>query len=194
MKTSLCRKGCCNVKWCPLLTSWASTIHKFQGFEAGFDKSDMFKYLICDPGDLKWEQDCPGALYVALSRAKTMGEFLPGHKFTRKSAIYWSGQGMTKTRIMEGSMKKGPRPGSPKVACELVVKRERWVKYLQRLCDATPVRHFTKKQMKFMRTERYTQGVVTDCITTMIQEPNTTWSALKDSKYRLPTDYFGNCG
>ena len=60
-----------------------------------------------------------------------MREFLAKHDFTRKSAIYWTKQGMNKTRILEGWMKKGPRPGSPKVTCELVVKRERWVKYLQ---------------------------------------------------------------
>ena len=53
MKASLCRKGWCNVKWCPLVISWVSTIHKFLGFEADFDKSDMFKYLICDPGNLE---------------------------------------------------------------------------------------------------------------------------------------------
>ena len=67
MRVSYCKKMCCTVKWCPLVTSWATTIHKFQGFEAGTDIKDMFRYLICDPGDLKWEQDFPGALYVALS-------------------------------------------------------------------------------------------------------------------------------
>ena len=101
---------------------------------------------------------------------------------------------MNKTRKLEGWMKKGPGPGSPKITCELVVKRERWVKYLQERCDATPVRNFTKREMNFIRKERYTQRVVRDCITTIIQGPNTTWSALKHFKYQLPTAYFGNCG
>ena len=35
--------------------------------------NDIFRRLIIDPGDVKWEQTCPGALYVALSRAKPMG-------------------------------------------------------------------------------------------------------------------------
>ena len=38
MKVTHCRKMCCTVKWCPLVTSWATTIHKFQGFEAGMEE------------------------------------------------------------------------------------------------------------------------------------------------------------
>ena len=104
-RTTLCRKGCCKVTWCPLEISWATTIHKFQGFEAGFDAKDMFRYLIVDPGDLKWEQTCPGALYVALSRAKTMGTFTSDTLFPRDSAIYWHGSGISTTRILEGHKK-----------------------------------------------------------------------------------------
>jgi hypothetical protein len=71
-----------------LEVSWATTIHKFQGFEAGFDDGDMFRHLIVDPGDLKWEQTCPGALYVALSRAKTMGTYSNDTSFPQDSDIY----------------------------------------------------------------------------------------------------------
>ncbi len=31
----------------PLVPAWATTIHKFQGMEAGFDKNDQFQQLIC---------------------------------------------------------------------------------------------------------------------------------------------------
>ena len=51
--------------------------------------SDIFRHLIVDPGDLKWEQTCPGALYVALSRAKTMGTYTTDTSFSQDSAIYW---------------------------------------------------------------------------------------------------------
>ena len=49
---------------------------KFQvkGLKAGFGDNDMICHLIIDPGDTKWEQTCPGALYVALSRAKNYGD------------------------------------------------------------------------------------------------------------------------
>ncbi len=54
MITKLCKRKqtCYKVKYCPLVPAWATTIHKFQGFEAGFDENDQFKQLIVDPGDL----------------------------------------------------------------------------------------------------------------------------------------------
>ena len=114
MKETLCRKQCCTVKWCPLVTSWATTIHKFQGFEAGMDEKDMFRYLICDPGNTSWEQTCPGAFYVALSRAKTIGDMTSDTQFPKNSAIYWINEGICSTRIREGGLKKGANRGDPK--------------------------------------------------------------------------------
>ena len=102
-RTALCHKGCCTVTWCPLEISWATTIHKFQGFEAGFDINDVFRHLIVDPGDLNWEKMCPGALYVALSRAKTMGTYSTDTSFPQDSAIYWYGSGISTTRILKAT-------------------------------------------------------------------------------------------
>ncbi len=85
---TICQKGYCTGTWCPLEISWETTIHKFQGFESGFDNSDMFRHLIVDPGDLKWEQTFPGALYVALSRANTMGTFEPDTYFPRDFLLF----------------------------------------------------------------------------------------------------------
>ena len=65
------------------MPAWATTIHKFQGFEAGFDDTDQFMYLIEDPGGVSWEKICPGALYVALSRAKTMDSITSNNKHPR---------------------------------------------------------------------------------------------------------------
>ena len=48
---------------------------------------------------------CPGALYVALSRAKTMGTFTSDTSFPRDSAIYWHGSGISTFRILEGHKK-----------------------------------------------------------------------------------------
>ena len=130
-RMTLCRKGCCNVTWCPLEISWATTIHKFQGFEAGFGANDMFRHLIIDPGDMKWEQTCPGALYVALSRATTMGTFTSDTEYPLDSAIYWYGSGISQFRILEGHMKNSKKKGDPKEKCVLITKREKWVQYLQ---------------------------------------------------------------
>jgi len=85
------RDPCCHVRFCPLVPAWATTIHKFQGFEAGHDENNRSKYLIIDPGYKGWEQLHTGALYVALSRGKNM------------SNVYWVGHGMCIDRIMDGT-------------------------------------------------------------------------------------------
>ena len=141
-RTTLCRKGCCNVTWCPLEISWATTIHKFQGFEAGFGDNDMFRHLIVDPGDTKWEQTCPGALYVALSRAKHMGTFTSETDYPLDSAIYWIGSGICNFWILEGHMKKSKKKGGPKEKCVLITKRDKWVEYLHRKQSQTNTTFF----------------------------------------------------
>ncbi len=78
-KTCNHKQSCFTVTYCPLVTAWATTIHKFQGFEAGFDPNDQFKHLIFDPGDLTTKQQYPGILYSAMSRAKTMGQMTPNN-------------------------------------------------------------------------------------------------------------------
>ena len=144
-RTTICRKGCCNVTWCPLEISWATTIHKFQGFEAGFGVNDMFRHLIVDPGDIKWEQTCPGALYVALSRAKSMGSFTSDTNYPLDSAIYWYGSGISEHRILEGHMKNSKKKGAPKDKCVLIAKREKWIQYLNKKNPKQRSTHIMKK-------------------------------------------------
>ncbi len=118
---------CCTVEFCPLVPAWATTIHKFQGFEAGPEDHDMMKYLIVDPGDVEWEKKCPGAFYVAFSRAKTMGTI--SHKHPTDSSIYWTGGGMCVDRVKFGAFKGGTRTTKfDYEECELIRKRHHWVK------------------------------------------------------------------
>ena len=70
-----CKHNCCAVKCCPLILAWASTIHRFQGFEAGPGLHDIVKHLLVDPGPGSFEHLALGILYVALSRAKSIGNF-----------------------------------------------------------------------------------------------------------------------
>ena len=191
MKETLCRKQCCTVKWCPLVTSWATTIHKFQGFEAGMDEKDMFRYLICDPGNTSWEQTCPGAFYVALSRAKTIGDMTSDTKFPKNSAIYWINEGICSTRIREGGLKKGATRGDPKVKCELLVKRDQWIKYLEKCKDKTQKREFTSKDITTMLNTRYKPSEVKDKIADMVTNPNQTWRASKKKDFLINKTYFG---
>jgi hypothetical protein len=59
-----------------LVLAWATTIHKFQAVEAGFDKNNLFERIIIDPGDIKSEQQQTGIFYVATSCAKTIGDMM----------------------------------------------------------------------------------------------------------------------
>ncbi len=76
--------------------------------EAGFDKNDQFQHLIIDPGDIKSEQQQPGILYVATSRAKTIEHMTQETPQTKMSALYWTGGGMSINRVINGSTKKQP--------------------------------------------------------------------------------------
>jgi hypothetical protein len=191
MRTLVCnRRACCTVKYCPLVPSWATTIHKFQGFEAGSEQTDMFRYLIIDPGNLKWEQQCPGALYVALSRAKYMGKYWPDTAHPKDSNIYWRGQDISEYRIRHGALKKGDKAGSPMVKCKLIEKRERWVTYLTKKQTQTNTIDFTSGDIKRMKKIRYSQDDIKNSIANIIFTPNDDWLALKKEKYTVDESFF----
>jgi hypothetical protein len=86
--------------YCPLVPAWATTIHMFQGFEAGFDKNDQFTHLIVDPGNLTTKLQNPGILYVALSHAKTIGTVTPNNLHPKDSAIFWTCSGICLNRVL----------------------------------------------------------------------------------------------
>lgn len=186
-----CNKKCCTVKCCPLVPAWATTIHKFQGFEAGFDDKDQFNRLICDPGDLKWEQTCPGALYTAISRAKTMGTFSKKHKHPKDSAIYWEGPNISTTRILEGSLKNAKRKGDPKVDCLLINKREAWVSFLQEKADNTKRMTYDSSTRQCLKNIHFSQQEVLNGIADIITCPNKKWLRQKRKHHTLQKTFFG---
>ena len=61
----------CKRKQIPLKLGWATTIHKCQGMTIG--KNQPYRYIVINPGTRAFESRNPGALFVALSRAKTAG-------------------------------------------------------------------------------------------------------------------------
>ena len=111
---------------------WATIIHKFWYFEAGFDDSGMFYHFIIDPDDLKWEQTYPRVIYVSMSRTKTMGTFTLDNFFPQVSANYWYGSGILTTWILEGHKKYNTKKDRPKVKCLLITKQECWVEFLHK--------------------------------------------------------------
>ena len=70
--TSDKNRRCCCATFIPLKLSWATTINKFQGFEAGPTDNDPIKYVIADIGSKDDELNRPGLGYVASSRGKSM--------------------------------------------------------------------------------------------------------------------------
>ena len=61
----------CKRKQVPLRLGWGTTIHRCQGMTIG--RGETNRYIIIDPGTKQFESRNPGALFVALSRAKTAG-------------------------------------------------------------------------------------------------------------------------
>ncbi len=127
-KTCNCKQSCCTVIYCPLVTAWATTIHKFQGFEAGFDPNDQFKHLIVNPGNLTTKQQNPGILYAAMSHAKTMGQITPNNPHPKDSAIFWTGSGICKNRVLKITKKRGLNGNITN--CLKINKRQAWVNHL----------------------------------------------------------------
>ena len=93
-----CDKGCCEIHYVLLEVLFAKTIHTFQGMEAGPTKPT--KTLIVHLGDLKFENNNPGLMYTAISRATTIDEENNGEN----SAIYFLK--LSVYRYMQSGFKK----------------------------------------------------------------------------------------
>jgi hypothetical protein len=138
MKTQQCKKSCCSVIFCPLAPAWTTTIHTFQGFEAGFDEKDQFQHSIIDPGDIKSKQQQPGLLYVATSHVQTIGDMTQDVPHPKTSALYWAGSGMSVNRVLNGTTKKQQNTqGQERVNCQKKDKRCKWVRYLTQQKEIT---------------------------------------------------------
>ena len=125
MHHQFCTRGCCVATYCPLVLSWATTIHKFQGFEAGFDKSDTINYIIATLNGLDWEKKNPGTAYVVASRAKTIGKRTKEIPYPINSNIFFEGQ-IGADQFTNCIWK------DDNTKCKGVIKREAWVDFLQR--------------------------------------------------------------
>ena len=84
-------RKCCNARYCPLVTAWATTVHKLQGFEAGFVSNDRMNYIIADVGTLEWEKKNPGTAYTVAGRAKTIGTFSPDNPYPQNLNLFFDG-------------------------------------------------------------------------------------------------------
>ncbi len=176
--------------FCPLVPAWATTIHKFQGFEAGFDENDQFQHLIIDPGDIKSEQQQPGLLYVATSRVKTFGDMTQDVPHPKTSALYWTGSGMSVNRMLNGTTKKQQNTqGQERVNCLKIDKRCKWVRYLTQQKEITMTDTYNNLRLKRIKEENINviKGKINldveASITNMIMNPNEEWLACKKTHH-----------
>jgi len=159
--------------------------------EAGFDKNDQFQHLIIDPGDIKSEQQQPGILYVATSRAKTIEHMTQETPQTKMSALYWTGGGMSINRVINGSTKKQPnKQGHNRVDCLKIEKRHKWVTYLIKQQELTITDTYNKDRLRRIKNkqEQIIYGHichrdVAGSISTMLLNPNKKWMERKISHY-----------
>jgi hypothetical protein len=159
--------------------------------EAGFDKNDQFQHLIIDPGDINSEQQQPGILHVATSRAKTIEHITQETPQTKMSALYWTGGGMSINRVINGSTKKQPnKQGHNRVDCLKIEKRHKWVTYLIKQQELTITDTYNKDQLRRIKNkqEQISYGHichrdVAGSISKMLLNPNEKWMERKISHY-----------
>ena len=80
-----CSCSFCKRKQIPLKLGWATTIHKCQGMIIG--KGESNQYIVINPGTRAFESRNPGALFVALSRAKSAGNDFVDPDFAWHSSV-----------------------------------------------------------------------------------------------------------
>ena len=120
-----CKFKCCQRTFIPLELSFARTIHKFQGLQAGpIDPGrtpNVFKRIICNPDTKSAEARATGLLYTALSRATSLGD-IDG----RNSAIYFIGNDLSYERVIQLTYKT-----NTDTPLANVHRRSIWVQHLR---------------------------------------------------------------
>lgn len=166
MRFQRCRKKCCFVKFCPLELAFATTIHKFQGREAGKSEDEMVNTLFIDVGEQKREIDNPGILYVGVSRGKTLGD--AGRQNNRTSSLYFIGSNMSHNRVMNLGKKADGEDAL------YIKQREIWCNMLNIKNKMTNKKY--KKNMKQMtkvykrnKKKTFTREMLDTAITTQLE-------------------------
>jgi hypothetical protein len=120
---SYCKDGCCSRTQIPLRLAFGQTIHTFQGTTVGpptKTRSYSTTSVIYEPGNKSFEGHTPGLFYSGCSRGTTIGE--EGNPLS--SSIYFTGQNMSKERVMDMVHDKTGK------LFYKVYKRDLWTRYL----------------------------------------------------------------
>ena len=201
MQKTSCKYGqkrpCCSAIFCPLIPAWATTIHKFQGFEAGKDPWDAIQNLIVDCGDQSAENRCPGLLYFAVSRAKMLGEIVGYDSFPTDSALYFE-RNICNHRVMHCSTRFDKSNPDERIEKENITNRNLWVQFLLDRAQITREKIFTKQVLAQIENDTMLTALNNKCasvtevkvmIANMLTHPNPTWQQ-KRSKYTIEKSFF----
>ena len=114
-----------NITYCPLVLSFARTIHTFQGQSAGPTNNNIknpVARIICDVGTPRFESQNIGLFYTALSRATTIGS----QTNTRQDSAIFFTQSLDKTRLDRLTTK------TDNTEYDMIKKRKEWVTLLEK--------------------------------------------------------------
>ena len=127
-----------SITYCPLVLSFARTIHTFQGQSAGPTSSNNknpLMRIICDVGTPRFESQNIGLFYTALSRATTIGSQTSNRQ---DSAIFFT-QSLDKARLDRLTTKVD------NTEYDMIKKRNDWVTHIQK--------HLTNEECNVSETE-----------------------------------------
>lgn len=143
-----CKFHCCQRTYVPLDLAFARTIHRFQGLSAGpVDEgkiANMYECIICDPDIKASEVRATGLFYTALSRATTLGD-----DDGLNSAIYFTGNNITRDRIQNVTMKANKNEEYINVT-----RRRQWMNHLKK----NAVKFKTNTTQKMKQVFKWTQN------------------------------------
>lgn len=156
----------------PITLAFARTCHKAQGISVGPTDANqipnMFQCVVCDPGDRTREGNCPGLLYMCMSRATTFGD-----ADGLNSAFYFNDQyedTKSKAKLDESRVLRTTYKCGSFVEYDAVVKRNKWVEYLENGQDnrdkvmADMTREERQDVVHWAETATYTHEQLRDCI------------------------------
>ena len=147
MVTKICRLGCCNIRFCPLVIAFGRTIHTFQGQEAGPGKP--IEKIIVNPGKRSFETLNPGTLYCSITRATTIGDD------NNNSAIYFIGENINDERL------KKMIYGVNGKMYEKVKLRKLWIEHLKKRNFITKRKYSYFGEQEFARLKENLEYPIT---------------------------------
>jgi hypothetical protein len=129
-----------------------------------------------------------------MSHAKTMGQMTPNNPHPKDSAIFWTGLGICKNRVLNITKKRGLDGNISN--CKKINKRQEWVNHLLEQSQLTSsggyserrVNKIEKKMPKKLSLLKHVD--LKQAIAEIITKPNKNWKKLKREKYMTEKSYF----